>query len=213
MIADGFYYALAAILAGAGLVWLWGWPGWIPAALLAGFFLYFFRDPERRIPEDPEAVVSPADGRVSLVETTPAGTRISIFLSIFDVHVNRAPIAGRVSGVDYRRGKFLNALNPRCSAENEQNRVRLEGEQGMVDFAQIAGVLARRIVFWPHPGDRLQRGERVGLIKFGSRVDLWLPARAEPLVTRGKRVRGGSTILARLPPAPAEPAHNHSQEA
>ncbi len=199
MIADGFYYAAASLLAGGGLAWLWGWPGWIPAGVLAAFFLYFFRDPERVIPASPDMVVSPADGRVSSIEPTPAGTRVSIFLSIFDVHVNRAPIAGKVTGVDYRQGRFLNALNPRSSVENEQNRVQVEGEQGEVEFVQIAGLLARRIVFWPQRGDWLERGQRVGLIKFGSRVDLYLPKRAELLIEPGAHVRGGSSVLARLP--------------
>lgn len=205
MILDGIYYAAAAVALGGGFAWLWGWPLILPAVLLAAFFLYFFRDPERRISADPFTVVSPADGRVSLVETTPRGTRISIFLSIFDVHVNRAPIAGRVSNVEYRPGRFLNALNSQCAVENEQNRVQLAGLEGSVEFVQIAGLLARRIVFWHRLGDELRRGQRVGLIKFGSRVDLFLPPAAELLVARGARVRGGSSVLARLPqPAPQQ---------
>ncbi len=205
MVRDGYYYALglmaAAVLAG----WL-ARPAWaIVPLLLAAFFLWFFRDPERVIPAAHGAVVSPADGKVtdvSIVNMDGAKqTRVSIFLSVFDVHVNRSPISGVVREVRYQRGKFLNAMDAASASENEQNIVRVEGDGHSVVFKQIAGLLARRIVFHPKIGDRLERGQRVGLIKFGSRTDILLDAAAEMRVKVGDRVRGGASILAYLPPA------------
>ncbi len=172
--------------------------GLFPAAPVLGLgtlVVAFFRDPDREPPADPAVVVAPADGRVTAVE----GARISIFLSIFDVHVNRAPVAGRVAAVDYRPGRFGNALRARSTAENEQNRITLETPSGPVLVTQIAGLLARRIVFWPRIGDRVERGQRIGMIKFGSRTDLVLPPGAEWLVRIGDHVRGGATPVARLP--------------
>jgi phosphatidylserine decarboxylase len=172
--------------------------------LLAGFFLWFFRDPERAIPDAPGAVVSPADGKVTDVSPlTVAGvrrTRISIFLSVFDVHVNRSPIAGVIRDVRYQKGKFLNAMNAASAERNEQNVVTVEGSGHTVVFKQIAGLLARRIVFNKKVGDRVGRGERVGLIKFGSRVDVLLDASASPQVKSGDRVKGGASVLAYLGP-------------
>ncbi|MGH9537884.1 MAG: phosphatidylserine decarboxylase [Terriglobales bacterium] len=208
MVADGYYYALAL----AGVAVLMGWlagPMWaLPACLLAFFFLWFFRDPERAIPDSQGAVVSPADGKVTDVSSVLiAGipqTRISIFLSVFDVHVNRSPLAGVVHGVRYQEGKYLNAMNPASAELNEQNVVTVEGEGQTVVFKQIAGLLARRIVFTKKPGDRVERGERVGLIKFGSRVDVLLDASARMEIKVGDRVKGGASILAYLPaPVPA----------
>jgi phosphatidylserine decarboxylase len=202
MVADGYYYALA--LAGAaGLVgWLAG-PLWaLPACLLAFFFLWFFRDPERVVPDSPGAVVSPADGKVTDVSTVLIGgvphTRISIFLSVFDVHVNRSPLAGVIREVRYQKGKFLNAMNPASAEHNEQNAVTVEGDDQTVIFKQIAGLLARRIVFNKKVGDAVGRGDRVGLIKFGSRVDVLLAASATAQIKVGDRVKGGSSVLARL---------------
>jgi|SRR5579863_798060 len=204
MVRDGYYYALA--LAAAAL--LVGWfarPVWalIPV-LLALFFLWFFRDPERAIPDAPGAVVSPGDGKVTEISTVTEGgekrARISIFLSVFDVHVNRSPIAGTVRDVRYQRGKFLNAMNQASAEQNEQNIVRVEGEGQIVIFKQIAGLLARRIVFYPKVGDRLERGQRVGLIKFGSRVDVLFDSAAAMQVKVGDRVRGGASVLAHLQP-------------
>jgi phosphatidylserine decarboxylase len=205
MVRDGYLYALALILAAV----LVGWttrPAWaVIPLLLAVFFLWFFRDPERAIPETAGAIVSPGDGKVTgisfMTECGEKLARISIFLSVFDVHVNRSPIAGVVTQVRYRHGKYLNAMNPASAEQNEQNIVRVEGEGQAVIFKQIAGLLARRIVFHPKVGDRLQRGQRVGLIKFGSRVDVVLDASAALQVKVGDRVQGGASVLAVLQPA------------
>ena len=204
MVRDGYFYALGLIVAGMVVGWA-ARPAWaLVPVLLALFFLWFFRDPERAIPETAGAVVSPADGKVTDVSwLTTAGekqARISIFLSVFDVHVNRSPIAGIVRDVRYQKGKFLNAMNQASAEENEQNIVRVEGDGQVVIFKQIAGLLARRIVFRPKVGDRLERSQRVGLIKFGSRTDILLDATANLQVKVGDRVRGGATILAYLQP-------------
>jgi phosphatidylserine decarboxylase len=204
MVRDGYFYALGLIVAGLVVGWATR-PAWaLVPVLLALFFLWFFRDPERAIPETAGAVVSPADGRVTDVSwVTTAGekqARISIFLSVFDVHVNRSPIAGIVRDVRYQKGKFLNAMNQASAEENEQNTVRVEGDGQVVIFKQIAGLLARRIVFHPKVGDRLERGQRVGLIKFGSRTDILLDAAANLQVKVGDRVRGGASVLAYLQP-------------
>ena len=202
MVPDGYYYALA--LAGAAVLigWLAG-PVWaLPACLLALFFLWFFRDPERVVPDFAGAVVSPGDGKVTDVSSVlvngTAHTRISIFLSVFDVHVNRSPMAGVIREVRYRKGKFLNAMNPASAEHNEQNAVTIEGDGQTIVFKQIAGLLARRIVFTKNVGDPVKRGERVGLIKFGSRVDVLLDASAHVQIKVGDRVKGGSSVLAFL---------------
>jgi phosphatidylserine decarboxylase len=204
MVRDGYFYALGLIAASV-IVSRFTRPAWaIIPLLLALFFLWFFRDPERSIPDAPETVVSPADGKVTEVSQVTIGgekqLRISIFLSVFDVHVNRSPIAGIVREVRYQRGKFLNAMNPASAEENEQNIVRMEGDGQVVVFKQIAGLLARRIVFHPKVGDRLERGQRVGLIKFGSRTDVLLSSHAKVRVKVGDRVRGGASVLAYLEP-------------
>jgi phosphatidylserine decarboxylase len=204
MVRDGYYYALALIAAAVLTGWL-AQPAWavVPLAL-ALFFLWFFRDPERVIPESPGAIVSPGDGKITdasiITVDSVKRARISIFLSVFDVHVNRSPVAGVVRDVRYQRGKFLNAMNQASAEHNEQNIVSVEGEEQVVVFKQIAGLLARRIVFYPKVGDRLERGQRVGLIKFGSRVDVLFDATAELQVKVGDRVRGGASILAYLQP-------------
>jgi phosphatidylserine decarboxylase len=204
MVRDGYIYglslfAVAFVLAWATGNWFWG----IPALLLAAFFLWFFRDPQRTIPSGPGLIVSPGDGLVteSITISTPDGPRqrISIFLSVFDVHVNRAPISGVLSGVRYQKGQYVNAMNPACAECNEQNIATVRGEGMEVTFKQIAGLLARRIVFKPQMGERLERGQRVGLIKFGSRVDIIFPAEAQPRVKVGNRVKGGETVLAVMP--------------
>jgi len=204
MVRDGYFYALGLIAAGILVGWL-AQPAWALAPLLlAVFFLWFFRDPERAIPDAAGAVVSPGDGKVTDVSlVTVAGrkqARISIFLSVFDVHVNRSPIAGVIREVRYQRGKFLNAMNRASADENEQNIVCVEGDGQVVVFKQIAGLLARRIVFYPKVGDRLERGQRVGLIKFGSRVDVLLDGESRLQVKVGDRVRGGASVLAYVQP-------------
>jgi phosphatidylserine decarboxylase len=212
MVRDGIYYALGMLAVSAVLWWLAA-PVWaVIPLLLAVFFLWFFRDPERAIPVDPGLIVSPADGKVTEVAATvlegmPA-TRISIFLSVFDVHVNRSPVAGTINEVVYRRGKFMNAMAPASAEENEQNIVTMEGPAGKVVFKQIAGLLARRIVFNHRPGDTLSRGQRVGLIKFGSRTDVIFAGPAQLSVKAGDRVKGGSSILASVQVAPAEDKQN-----
>ena len=204
MVRDGYYYGLPLIAVGVLLGWLTR-PAWgIIPFLLAFFFLWFFRDPERTIPRDPGAVVSPGDGKVTDVSPVSEGgerrLRISIFLSVFDVHVNRAPIAGVIREVRYQRGKYMNAMSAASAEQNEQNIVTMEGDGQKVVFKQIAGLLARRIVFHPKIGDRMERGQRVGLIKFGSRVDVVLDASARVNVKVGDRVRGGASVLAYLEP-------------
>jgi phosphatidylserine decarboxylase len=201
MVRDGYFYGLGFAVA-AVLVWMATHSlvfFWIPL-LLAAFFLWFFRDPEREIPEAPGLIVSPADGKVTVIDTTQttAGQqrRVSIFLNVFDVHVNRAPIAGTIQAIDYKKGKFLNAMNPESAMQNEQNLVEVAGELCTVAFCQIAGLLARRIVFKKRIGEWVHRGERVGLIKFGSRVDVLFPLSCELQVKVGDRVRGGASVLA-----------------
>ena len=204
MVRDGYFYALALSVV-AALLWLLTQSKTlvILPVLLALFFLWFFRDPKRRIPDGPGDIVSPADGVVTASEwiETSAGSRLrlSIFLNVFDVHVNRAPIAGTVKAVEYREGGFLNAMNPDSVLTNEQTLVVLDGDRYEVSYKQIAGLLARRIVCPLKQGDRVARGQRVGMIKFGSRVDVLIPAEAELRVKIGTRVRGGSSILAVVP--------------
>lgn len=203
MVRDGYIYGVS-LLAVAGLV-AWATGSWIWAlipVLLAAFFLWFFRDPERPIPSDPGLIVSPADGLVTEAVTisTPDGPRkrISIFLSVFDVHVNRAPIAGELREVRYFKGQYMNAMNPACAESNERNVVTMRGEGIEVTFKQIAGLLARRIVFPLKEGDRVERGQRVGLIKFGSRTDVIIPETAEFRVKVGQRVKGGASVIAAM---------------
>ena len=201
MVRDAYLYAVPLIAAGVVLGWLTR-PAWaIAPFLLASFFLWFFRDPERAVPREPGALVSPADGKVMDVSAVDNSrrTRISIFLSVFDVHVNRSPIAGTISDVRYQRGRFLDARSKFCAEQNEQNIVTVEGEGHTVIFKQIAGLLARRIVFYPKVGDHVERGQRVGLIKFGSRVDVLLDSASSVKVKVGDHVRGGSSVLAYLP--------------
>lgn len=207
MVRDGYIYAFSLLAVAAILLWFTGHWGWgIPPVLLAAFFLWFFRDPQRAIPPGNGLIVSPGDGLVTetVSITTPDGPRqrISIFLSVFDVHVNRAPIGGTVTRVKYQKGQYLNAMNPDSAERNEQNIVTVRGagaDEGIeVTFKQIAGLLARRIVFPLREGERVERGQRVGLIKFGSRTDLVLPGHAEVLVKVGDRVHGGASVIARV---------------
>src|SRR5579872_2294946 len=197
MVADGIYYALGLAAGGAVVAWLANpWFG-MPLFILAVFCLYFFRDPDRDVPSGPVAV-SPADGKVVAVKSEPSGSRrVSIFLNIFDVHVNRTPISGVISDVHYQKGNFLIASKEDASSRNEQNIVTVDGEGTRVVFKQIAGLIARRIVFKKQPGDHVRIGERVGLIKFGSRVDVIFGPEWEIAVEPGVRVSAGSSVLAR----------------
>jgi phosphatidylserine decarboxylase len=206
MVVYGIYYALALTAAAAIVTYLASWPFAAPFYILAAFCLYFFRDPERAIP--PGAVaVSPADGKVVAVKRQESGgNRVSIFLNVFDVHVNRAPISGKVSCIQYRKGRFLVASKEEASHSNEQNTITIDGivngegggQPARVVFKQIAGLIARRIVCYKKAGDLVEAGERVGLIKFGSRVDVFLGPEWKVTVRTGEHVAGGSSILARL---------------
>jgi phosphatidylserine decarboxylase len=203
MVKEGYWFGVPPLLVGL-LGMLLGSYG-VPLVLfpVAAFVFYFFRDPGRVIPSEPGSVVSPADGRIVVVtpeewEGRP-GKRISIFLAIWNVHVNRSPAAGRITKVTYKPGKFFAAMRARASSENEQNVIHLQTEDGELVFKQIAGWIARRVVCWKAPGATVERGERIGLIRFGSRTDLWLPEDAEVLVVPGQRVRGGSSVLAHWP--------------
>src|SRR2546426_6296272 len=195
IIRDAFKFLLPLLTAMAAAFWLrWAAAG-IFLLLLTAFVAFFFRNPKRSIPADPRIIVSPADGRVVKVERVGNVTKLSIFLSIFDVHVNRSPMRGRIEALDYRRGKFKAAFNHAASVENERNIIMVvEGNLKLV-FTQVAGIVARRIVFWKKVGDPVEKGELVGLIRFGSRVDVLFPAGTEVIVETGARVRGGSTPI------------------
>jgi phosphatidylserine decarboxylase len=201
----GYPFIAGALVPAVALVVL-GYALWaIPLAVLAVFFAYFFRDPERIVPEGPGLVVSPADGRVMISgpsdgRWSPPGTwkQITIFLSPMDVHMNRTPVEGRVTRVEYRRGKFLPAYH-QASNDNELNEVWMDHGGRPVVFRQVVGILARRIVCRVREGEQLARGQRVGLMKFGSRMDVFLPMEAELLVKVGEHVVGGETVLARIP--------------
>lgn len=216
MVRDGLYYGGAMLL----LALIVGWLS-VPALavvplLLGAFFLWFFRDPERTIPATPGAIVSPADGVVTSIGRVEvngrAQTRISIFLNVFNVHVNRSPIGGVIRVVEYRRGQFRNAMGEASAEHNEQNIVTVEGEGQTLVFKQIAGVLARRIVFSKRPGDNVSRGERVGLIKFGSRTDVIFDSAAAVRVRIGEKVKGGSSTLAVMPGVQSEAAHASARQ-
>lgn len=204
MVRDGYFYAFGLGVV-AVFVWLLTLKVYLTLlpVLLALFTLWFFRDPERTIPTGPGEIVSPGDGVVTQAEwiETSGGTRLrlSIFLNIFDVHVNRAPVAGVIRAVEYREGRFVSAMKRESAVANEQTLVVIDAGDYQVSYKQIAGLLARRIVCTVKVGDRVERGQRVGMIKFGSRVDILMPADAVPKVEVESRVRGGSTILAVLP--------------
>ena len=197
MVIFGIYYSVPLIAAGALITWLLNWYWAVPFYILAAFCLYFFRDPERTIPEGPVAV-SPADGKVVAVLPDAAGAnRVSIFLNVFDVHVNSTPIGGKIACVKYQRGQFLVASKEAASHSNEQNIITVDGGGSRVVFKQIAGLIARRIVCYKKPGDIVEKGERIGLIKFGSRVDVLLGPEWSVAVREGERVAAGSSIIAR----------------
>ncbi|MDP9338323.1 MAG: phosphatidylserine decarboxylase [Acidobacteriota bacterium] len=203
MVKEGYYFGVPLLLAGGAAFFL----RWNIAAgvltFLALFVFSFFRNPDRVIPAEPGALVSPGDGRVVVVRDEEyqgqPGKRVSIFLAVWNVHVNRAPAAGRIVKMEYRPGKFRAAMRASASAENEQNIFTLATDAGELVFKQIAGLIARRVVSWKKAGDIVERGERIGLVRFGSRVDLWVPREAEILVKVGQNVKGGSSILANWP--------------
>jgi phosphatidylserine decarboxylase len=200
MVKEGYYFGLPLLLMGVAAYFL----HWVIAAyvliFLALFVFSFFRNPDRSIPAREGAIVSPGDGRVVVVQDEDydgkPGRRVSIFLAVWNVHVNRAPAAGRITKMEYRPGKFLAAMRASASAENEQNVFTLSTDAGELVFKQIAGLIARRVVSWKKAGDVVARGERIGLVRFGSRVDLWVPREAEIVVKVGQNVKGGSSVLA-----------------
>jgi phosphatidylserine decarboxylase len=203
MVKEGYYFGVPPLALG-GVSFSLHW--YVAAAVLvlfAAFVFSFFRDPDRIIPMEPGAVVSPGDGRVVVVTDEEnagrPGKRVSIFLAVWNVHVNRSPAAGTITKMEYRPGKFLAAMRERASVENEQNVFTLSTESGEMVFKQIAGLIARRVVSWKKQGEKVARGERIGLVRFGSRVDVWVPKEAEILVKLGENVKGGSSVLARWP--------------
>lgn len=203
MVKEGYFFGLPLFVLGSGAFFLHWYVTAAVLVFLALFVFSFFRDPDRPIPAEPGAVVSPADGRVVVVteeeNSGRPGQRVSIFLAIWNVHVNRAPVSGTIAKMDYRPGKFLAAMRERASFENEQNVFTLSTESGEMMFKQIAGLIARRVVSWKKAGEQVVRGERIGLVRFGSRVDVWLPKGAEILVKVGENVKGGASVIARWP--------------
>ena len=210
MVKEGYYFGLPPLTLGVVSFSLHWNIAAVLLVLLAVFVFSFFRDPDRAVPSEPDAVVSPADGRVVVVTEEEnagrPGQRVSIFLAIWNVHVNRAPASGTITRMDYRPGKFFAAMRERASVENEQNVFTLSTPTGEMVFKQIAGLIARRVVSWKKPGEQVARGERIGLVRFGSRVDVWLPREAEILVKVGENVKGGSSVIARWP-AKLAPGH------
>ena len=206
MVKEGYWFGLPPLVVGVLLLLAMRTPlavaGGAVLIFLALFVFYFFRNPNRNIPMEPGVVVSPADGRVVVVKDEDnagrPGKRVSIFLAIWNVHVNRAPAAGTISKLEYKPGKFMAAWAESASLENEQNVFTLASEYGEIVFKQIAGWVARRVVSWKKSGDTVGRGELVGLVRFGSRVDLWLPEGAEIAVKVGDNVKGGSSVIARM---------------
>lgn len=198
MVIDGILYGVGSFAGGVLAAWLTGIPLLaVPFFVFGVFCLYFFRDPDRTAPAGAD-MVSPADGKVMEVKSEESGlTRISIFLNVFDVHVNRSPVAGRITDVQYRKGQFLVASKELASAANEQNIVTVETSDGIrVIYKQIAGLIARRIVFNKTAGQQIALGERIGLMKFGSRMDVLLGSEWKVLVVPGQRVVAGETLLA-----------------
>ncbi len=197
MVLDGIYYALGLIAGGLLVSWLLG-PVWaIPFFILAVFCLYFFRDPDREVPAG-DVAVSPADGKVVAIGKESSDlTRVSIFLNVFNVHVNRTPIAGRITEITYRKGKFLVASKLLASTENEMNTFTVENDGTKVVFSQIAGLIARRIVCYKKVGDTVEKGERIGLIKFGSRMDVVVGPEWQIVVAEGQTVSAGSSVIAK----------------
>lgn len=195
MAKDAFYFLVPLLAAAGTAFWLDWWMAAVVLVALAAFVAFFFRDPERAVPSGPGVIVSPADGRIVAVEATPDSIRISIFLSLFNVHINRSPIEGRIESVVYTKGAFHLAFSDAAGAENERNTLTIAGGAFRVTCSQVAGVVARRIVCSKKPGDTVERGERIGLIRFGSRVDLELPRQTRMSIALGDRVRGGASTI------------------
>ncbi len=199
--ADGWRFILPLLVVGLGLVWVrQNWSVSLAGILFlaAAFCAFFFRDFNRVTPKDPAAVYSPGDGKILEVSHFPDGKLlIRIFLSVLDGHVQRVPVEGRIEKIVYKKGTFLDARDPQAHVQNEQNTITLSTPRGSVEVSQIAGLIARRIVCWVKEGDLLSQGERYGLIRFGSQVDVILPAGTEPSVAVGEKVWGGLTVLAK----------------
>ena len=206
MVREGYFFGLPPFLIGLALAAFGhGWIVAVGVALLClGLFVFsFFRNPNRAVPGEPGLIVAPADGRVVVIQDEHCngrpGKRLSIFLAVWNVHVNRAPAAGTIQSLQYKPGKFLAAWDKHASFQNEQNVFTQSTEHGEIVYKQIAGWIARRVVSWKKAGDTVARGERIGLVRFGSRVDLWLPGEAQIVVRVGETVKGGSSIVARMP--------------
>jgi len=201
VVRDGIPYVVTPIVLGVPPALFGYWPISLGLLAVAGFMAFFFRDPQRLVPTEPGIIVAPADGRVTLVRRADEENReslVSIFLSPLDVHVNRAPIGGEITEIAYKHGKFLMATSDQARLLNEQNTLTIRGEEITVQCTQIAGILARRIVCWKQRGDRVECGERFGMIKFGSRTDVVMPASVEITVEEGTHVRGGVTIIGKI---------------
>lgn len=202
MVRDGIPFVVTPIVLAIAPVVFGFWPVSLALLVVAGFMAFFFRDPRRRVPTEPGIVVAPADGRITLVRRADgredSESLVSIFLSPLDVHVNRSPIGGEITEIAYKSGRFLMATNEKARLLNEQNTLTIRGSELTVRCTQIAGILARRIVCWKREGERVECGERFGMIKFGSRTDLVMPASVEIVVEEGMHVRGGVTIIGRV---------------
>jgi phosphatidylserine decarboxylase len=201
MVKEGYKFGVPPLVLGGILFAIrWYWAGGL-LIFLGLFVFYFFRDPERAIPAGEDNIVSPADGRVVEISDEPfdaaAGRRISIFLAVWNVHIQRAPVAGRIADVVYRPGKFYGAFRGKASQLNEQNVIYIDSPHGRLVFKQIAGAIARRVLCWKSMGETVDLGERVGMIRFGSRVDVWVPAATQLVVRHGQNVKGGESILAK----------------
>ena len=199
MVREGIPFILVPLLLVAAFGWFGLWPVAVAFAAVALFMMYFFRDPARTVPDDDGLITAAADGVVTRIDITETTKLVSVFLSPLDVHINRSPISGKISKITYIKGKKRPATSDSASLTNERNSLVIEGENITVTCTQIAGILARRIVCWSKTGDNLTRGEKFGMIKFGSRTDLLMPASVEIAVKIGQRVVGGETVIARQP--------------
>lgn len=199
MAKEGFPFVIVPMVAAMFVAYFGLWAAAGVLVLLAAFMAFFFRDPHREPPTEPGVIVSAADGRVTRIDELPDGKTVSVFLSPLDVHINRAPVTGTVTRVEYIKGKKAPATSEDASFSNERNSVTIENPEFSVVTTQIAGIVARRIVCWLKPGDTVELGQRFGLIKFSSRTDVHMPAGVDVTVKVGDRVRGGETVIARFP--------------